>query len=454
MTAYTSANIKIRMFKLLHLLLCVALFACTWFLFCRQFGINIAGRYHFFVCAVFTACMLFFSRIYNAYLIEYTGKQDINFSLSLSELLSIVLTIGAILIAWNKSYYHPWIFIILFVVLVVFNRIWTALAISMYYKLNEPLRTVIVYRNKTDLKRISEVEHYERKYRIEKYAEDPQTIEEAAAAIEGYDAVFIAGVNATLRNGIAKYCAEHNVQAFFLPHIGDILMAGAEHVQAFSVPIMSMQKVNDHPEYLIFKRLTDIVLSGLAIIVLSPFMLLTAIVIRLYDHGPALYKQVRLTKDGREFEILKFRSMRVDAEKDGVARLSSGENDPRITPVGRFIRSIRFDELPQLFNILKGDMTIVGPRPERPEIAAQYEDVLPAFQLRLKVKAGLTGYAQVYGRYNTDPYDKLEMDLLYISRMSFLEDIKLMFATIRILFKGDSTQGIDEGSVTALDDDA
>ena len=143
--------------------------------------------------------------------------------------------------------------------------------------------------------------------------------------------------------------------------------------------------------------------------------------------------------------------MKVDAEKDGVARLAS-ENDDRITPIGKIVRACRFDELPQLFNILSGDMTIVGPRPERPEIASQYEEVLPSFRLRLQVKAGLTGTAQIYGKYNSTPYDKLEMDLIYINNMSLLEDIKLMFATIKILFMKDSTSGVEDGQVTAVKD--
>ena len=157
---------------------------------------------------------------------------------------------------------------------------------------------------------------------------------------------------------------------------------------------------------------------------------------------------MRLTKDRKEFKILKFRSMRVDAEKDGVARLAS-QNDDRITPVGKIIRALRIDEMPQLFNILGGSMTIVGPRPERPEIAKEYEKEIPSFALRLQVKAGLTGYAQIYGRYNTLPYDKLQMDLLYINRMSLLEDIQLMLATIKILFMRESTEGVQTGQTTA-----
>ena len=154
--------------------------------------------------------------------------------------------------------------------------------------------------------------------------------------------------------------------------------------------------------------------------------------------------------DGKQFEILKFRSMRVDAEKDGVARLSTGDKDDRITKVGHIIRACRLDELPQLLNILKGDLSIVGPRPERPEIAAQYCEEMPEFALRLQAKAGLTGYAQVYGKYNTTPYDKLQMDLMYIAHPSLIEDLKIMLATVKILFMPESTEGVAEGATTAM----
>jgi len=195
----------------------------------------------------------------------------------------------------------------------------------------------------------------------------------------------------------------------------------------------------------------DIVVSVVALVVLSPIMLITAIAIKAYDKGPVFYTQTRITKDRKEFRMWKFRSMCVDAEKNGVPQLS-GAGDSRITPVGRIIRACRIDELPQLFNILAGDMTIVGPRPERPMSAEQYEREIPAFALRLQVKAGLTGYAQVYGRYNTEPYDKLQMDLMYINRMSFFEDLRLMFATVKILFMRESTQGYSEDQVSHFED--
>ena len=175
---------------------------------------------------------------------------------------------------------------------------------------------------------------------------------------------------------------------------------------------------------------------------------MTAAAIKMHDGGPVFFYQERCTKDGKVFSICKFRSMIVDAEKNG-ASVPATERDPRITPVGNIIRKLRIDELPQLWNILRGDMSIVGPRPERPEIAAQYEQEMPAFSLRLQVKAGLTGTAQVYGRYNTEPRDKLKMDLMYINNMSLGEDLKLIFATVKIMFMKERTAGVQLGQVTA-----
>ncbi len=178
-------------------------------------------------------------------------------------------------------------------------------------------------------------------------------------------------------------------------------------------------------------------------------MFLTALAVKIYDGGPVLYKQIRCTIGGKEFRIMKFRSMSVDAEKDGKARLAA-KNDARITPVGRFIRVCRLDELPQLFNILAGDMSFIGPRPERPEIIAQYMEIMPEFKFRMRVKAGLAGYAQVYGKYNTTPYDKLKLDLYYIENYSVWMDIKLMFLTLKILLMPDSTEGIESTQITAM----
>ena len=196
------------------------------------------------------------------------------------------------------------------------------------------------------------------------------------------------------------------------------------------------------------KRALDVTFSLIGTAVSSPILLAVAAAVKLDSKGPVIFKQERLGKDGKVFEMYKFRSMCVGAEHMGTGQYSY-KGDSRVTRVGKIIRATSLDELPQFINILKGDMSIVGPRPERPEIAAQYEKEMPAFSLRLQVKAGLTGTAQVYGRYNTEPRDKLKMDLMYINKMSLAEDLKLIFATIKILLMKESTQGVEQGQTTA-----
>ena len=215
----------------------------------------------------------------------------------------------------------------------------------------------------------------------------------------------------------------------------------------FDTPLLLFRNRGLTVEQQAFKRMFDIICSLVMLVILSPVMLVISLLVKGYDRGPVFYKQERLTQDGKVFLVYKFRSMRADSEKAG-ARLAM-KNDDRITPVGRVLRNIHFDELPQLFNIIKGDMSLVGPRPERPEIAAEYEKEIPEFSYRLKVKAGLTGYAQVYGKYNTTPYDKLKLDLTYIENYSFFLDLQLIATTVKILFQKENTEGVEQWQVTA-----
>ena len=198
-----------------------------------------------------------------------------------------------------------------------------------------------------------------------------------------------------------------------------------------------------------FKRFIDIVVSLIVLIILALPLLIIAIAIKLDSKGPVVFKQRRLGLGGKEFDIYKFRSMCVGAEQMG-SGVYSGKGDARVTRVGRFLRASSADELLQVINILKGEMSLIGPRPERPEIAEQYQEYLPEFGLRLKVKAGLTGYAQVYGKYNTTPYDKLQMDLMYIADMSFFTDIKIFLLTVQVVFQKESTEGVEKGNTTAV----
>ncbi len=443
-------TVVMRGMKFLHYVLTVALFIICWMNFYElPHRTQTIRRYDILICLAYMIISFLMLRIYGGYIAGYNRISDLLYAQGLAEFIALVIIYVLHFLAWFRLP-SPIPLLVLFGAQFVINIAWSWAATRIYFKLHAPRKTVLVYGTESDRRRLTEVEEYHAKFKIVKEIENPsEQSEELYRMLDGAEAVFASGISADLQNAIAKYCIEHEIQGYIAPHVGDIILAGAPHIQSFSVPIMNIRRAEPMPEYLVLKRAFDIFVSLVAIVLLSPLILITTLLVKCYDGGPALYKQIRLTQNGREFKIYKFRSMHVDAEKDGVARLST-DNDDRITPVGKIIRACRLDELPQLFNILKGDMTIVGPRPERPEIAAQYEEVMPAFRLRLQVKAGLTGYAQIYGKYNTDPYDKLELDLIYINRMSVIEDLRLMFATVRILFLKDSTSGVAQDQVTAL----
>ena len=325
----------------------------------------------------------------------------------------------------------------------VIGVIWAYVIHQSYFSTHPPLRTIVIYDERMGIENLIHTYGLEKRFNI-KTVYPVESIMDKLEVMEEFDAAFLCGIHSRERNIILKHCISHKIKLFMIPRIADVMMRGSEQIHMLYLPILKTQRYKPSIEYQIIKRTMDIVVSGIATIVLSPLFLITAIAVK-SDGGPAFYKQKRLTKDGKVFEILKFRSMRVDAEKYSGAVLSAGENDPRITKVGRIIRACRLDELPQLLNILKGDMSLVGPRPERPELQKEIEKEVPEFGLRLQAKAGLTGYAQVYGKYNTTFYDKLLMDLMYISKPSILEDFTIMLATVKILTSKESTEGVGEG---------
>ena len=331
----------------------------------------------------------------------------------------------------------------------VFSVLWCILAKKWYIANYPPNDTALIYSgdssfDETILRYGRESRfHIVGKYSAEECLQD-------MSVIDRVQIVFLDMPQSSQRNEITAYCMSKGITCFLIPTVHDAIMSSAIEAHMMYTPMLKVSRSYASPEYAFLKRFFDIVLSGALIVIFSPLMAAVALLVR-RDGGPALFKQARLTKDGKIFTLIKFRSMIVDAEKDGKARLSTGENDDRITPVGRKIRACRLDEFPQLFNIFRGDMSFVGPRPERPEIAAQYEENLPEFRLRLQVKAGLTGLAQIYGQYNTPPEEKLKLDLFYIANASIWEDMRLFFATFSILFEKDSTEGVEKGKTTAMD---
>lgn len=441
-------DLGLRIAKAMSIIIVTVPFALCWYLF---FADSI--RYPYFnkgnwvVIALFVVFYVAAARVYDGFTISRYKVSEMVYS----QCLAILVADGIMfIILWLLNHDFPNLAPCLVTMLtqMILVSIWAWGAQKWYYRTFPPIKTVVICEGNENVTSLVRDYVLEKKFDIRLTLKASDCVDQLDV-LNDYEAVFVYGVPSHERNVILKHCVLRNICVYILPRIGDVIMSGAKRVHMFHRSMLRVDRWNPDPEYKFFKRLFDVVLSALILAIVSPIMLITAIAIKATDGGPVFYKQDRLTKDGEIFKVLKFRSMRVDAEKDGVARLSTGDNDDRITPVGRIIRKVRIDELPQLLNILAGSMSIVGPRPERPEIAEQYEQTLPEFRLRLQVKAGLTGYAQVYGKYNTTPYDKLQMDLIYIANPSFIEDMKILFATVKILFQPESTDGVAVGQTTA-----
>ena len=440
----------IRGMKLLYFCLMSFMFAAIWFQ-CYDGLIHFESprRFGALFTGIFVLVFFLLIRIYEGVRISIARVSVIVYSQLLSAIMADVIVYVTVCMLWGHMLpFMPMVWLLVGQIAICVG--WSWLVTKLYFALYPPRKTVALYRDEWDVSQMCELGTMTKKYNLQKMICVPDQVDDTVLKeLDGAEVVFVRGLPTNERNDVLKYCIQNGIVLYLWPKIGDVMLSGAEQTHMFHVPMMRVARYNPKLEYLVAKRLLDIVISLTGIVFMSPFMLITAVAIKLHDGGPVLYKQIRLTRDEKTFKILKFRSMRMDAEKDGIARLSSGDSDDRITPVGRIIRAIRFDELPQLFNILKGDMSVVGPRPERPEIAEQYMKDIPEFKLRLQAKAGLTGYAQVYGKYNSTPYDKLQMDLLYIARPSLFTDIKLILATIKVLFMKESTEGVEEGQTTA-----
>lgn len=445
------------MLSAVGLLLEVGIFAFFWFYNFHPSLVDSLRFYrmgHLLEFAIYGVLLFALSNMYGGLRLGYLKNAEIIFS----QIFSMVVTnvvIYAQLSLMAMELFLPQFWLIMSVAQMMAIVLWTNIATRIYRSLFPPRKLFLIHGDRSIQDIVNKLESRKDKYKIAGCSHVNKGIEalckEISAGYESgeYQAVVLWDVSVEERNYFLKYCYGHSIRIYIMPKITDVILMGAEELNLFDSPILLTREYSLTMEQRFVKRTIDLICALLLLVAASPFMLLTAIAIKLYDGGPVLYKQVRCTINQREFQIMKFRSMRTDAEKDGVARLAK-KNDDRITPVGRFIRKVRIDELPQLFNIIKGDMSFIGPRPERPEIIAQYVEIMPEFAYRMKVKAGLAGYAQVYGKYNTTPYDKLKLDLTYIGRYSILMDIKLMFLTLKILFWPDSTEGVENEQITAF----
>ena len=430
------------LFSAVTLILLVGVYGCVWIGYYKKEVLQVPffRRGNWLVIVLYGALLIFFLQMYGGFKVGYLKRGNLLYSQILSVLFTNIFTYFQIAII-DKRFLNPVPMVIMTIVEVVVILLWTWLFQLAYGKLFPPRKMLLISGDRSDYHLLEKINARDDKYEICKVVNYRRGIDKLKAEIQKYDAVIIGDMPSHDRNVLLKHCYETSIRSYSVPKISDILLRSSNELNLFDSPLLLSRNMGLTMEQQWVKRAMDILLSLAGLIIAFPFFAVIAASIKLTDGGPVFYKQTRLTRNGAKFEIYKFRTMIQDAEKIGGPQLAS-ERDPRILPVGRLLRATRMDELPQLLNILKGDMSVVGPRPERPELAAEIEKEIPEFQYRLKVKAGLTGYAQVYGKYNTTSYDKLKLDLTYIRNYSVLLDFKLIFMTPKILFIKESTEGV------------
>ena len=436
--------------KLIRSIIVILLVACETIIF-MHYWINIYNKYtvfpffqkgHWMMAAMYIIYQIIFLYIFGGLKVGYLKKANIIFSQVLAMLGSnVIIYLQIVLLSVRFVNIVPMmkatlVDICLVVIVAIISE-------SIFRKLFPPRELIVLYEDYDPDEFIKKMNSRKDKYIIKQKLNVSDGLDKIKKDIIQSQGVVIYDVHSELRNVILKMCYENDIRAYSTTKISDILIRGAESLHLFDTPLLLYRNNGLNFEQRFVKRTMDIVVSLLMLIITSPIFLFAAIAIKMYDGGPVFYRQARYTLNGKVFNIYKFRSMIVDAEKDGKSQPAT-DHDPRITPVGRVLRATRLDELPQLIDILIGNMSLVGPRPERIEHVDKYSEDIPEFKYRLKVRGGLTGYAQLYGKYNTSPYDKLQLDLIYIQNYSIFLDIRLIFMTLKIMFMKESTEGFSE----------
>lgn len=425
--------------------------AIFWYFWNTHYSDGMEREFYFYghVLMVFMYALMFtvFANVYGAFKLGMLKYSNLVFSQLLALLFSnTIIYLQISLLSLKLVSPAPLIGMCLDNVLCCL--VWSAMAMGVYKWLYPPRDLLLIYSDRDPDNLVKKIQTRQDKYTITNMVHCDMDTEELKKVIMNHESVVLCDIPSDRRNEILKFCYAKGVRSYITPKLSDIIIIGAEQNNLFDSPLLVAKSAGLKWEEMFVKRLVDIIISLILCIPTVVVTLVVAIGNLIWDRGPIFYTQPRLTRDGKVFKIYKFRSMKVDAEKYG-ARLAAKDDD-RITKVGRVLRATHLDELPQVFNILLGHMSVVGPRPERPEIAQQYMEKIPEFDLRLKVKAGLTGYAQVYGKYNTTPYDKLKLDLYYIEHYNLWMDVQLILMTFKIMFMKDNTEGVDKDQKTAI----
>ena len=426
----------------------MAVFAYVWYTVYRgQIDEPFWRKGNWVLIAIYGLMFAMFAKLYGGLKVGYLKRVDVFYSLTLALLCTNVVEYFEITLI-NRWFLSPGPMIEMTGLQLILIIIWIWGSRYIYSKLYRARKLLVIYGDRDpgdDL--IHKMNSRKDKYDISGKVHSSVGEREIHKLMRNYDGVIIWDLPSMERNRYLKYCFAHSIRCYVSQKISDIILMGSDRIHLFDTPLLMSRNMGLSIDQRAAKRVMDMVISGIGIVITSPIMLIIALAVKLYDRGPVFYFQERLTVGGRSFMICKFRSMCVDSEKNG-ARLAS-KHDSRITPVGKVLRNLHLDELPQLFNVFKGDMSLVGPRPERKTIMREYEKELPEFYYRLKVKAGLTGYAQVYGKYNTTPYDKLKLDLYYIQHYKVWTDIQLILMTFKIMFLKENTEGVEKEQKTA-----
>lgn len=396
----------------------------------------------------FAAMAFAMNAVYGGYAVGKKKSKPVISSMSLSVIITDLVTYLEFQIMnvnnanhqtlelFNEDFGLLLLCIVLQVLLIIF---WVRLGNNMYFRINPPQSCCLVVGPGADEQAVlRKIGRYRLQYQIDRVV-DSQSLQ-LKEAIMASDTVFLCGVPENKRNSLLTFCYQYQKNVLCLAQMEDIMVSNAKQVILDDAPFLEMEYRQLTHAQRIAKRALDLAISVPAAVVLSPVFLLVALAIKLDDGGPVFFRQDRATINGRIFSIFKFRTMTSSACA-AKEQVSASQQDSRITRVGSVLRKCRVDELPQLLNVIRGEMSLVGPRPEMLENVTKYKKELPAFAYREKMKAGITGYAQIEGKYNTTPQDKLMLDLTYIESYSVWLDIKLLFRTLTVFFKPDSTEG-------------
>lgn len=447
---YATQLMKLLFQSLMYITIFIAFFGL---LSITNYAILNLSRTAVVTMATFGSSMLLLTLVYGGFNIGEKKKRSVFAGISLSTFFTDVITYIMLQIM-NTNPNNPeanatfvlfsedlLLLMAAFVLQLASIYFYCTLAYRCYWRINPPQDSCIITSSQELARHVAaKMSTFRRKFHLTEvvHYECP----DIKQTIRSHEVIFLAGIPDTEEALLEAYCYKHNKTIYLLAELEDVIISTSQQNILDDTPFLYIHRMDPTLFQRVAKRSCDIFVSLLGIIISSPIMLVTALVLKLQGNGSVFFRQKRATLNGQVFEIIKFRTMYEDS-----GNFSAREDDNRITPVGAFLRKYRIDELPQLFNVLRGEMSLVGPRPEMLENVDRYTREVPEFRYRQQMKAGLTGLAQIEGKYNTSPKDKAILDLLYIENFSLAYDFKLMLRTLTIFFRRDSTEGFGEKKV-------